>query len=234
MNMEPALVLNGVTIRYEPEAPPVLSDLSFSLAPGEKAALLGLNGSGKTTLLMAVAGLVPFRGKIRVGSEPAGSLKLPRIREKIGLLFNVPEDQLLFPGVLEDVAFSLRHRKITPAVAAARARQALATLQVGHLAAQPVHHLSHGQKQKVALAGALVSSPPLLLLDEPSAGLDPPGKMSLARHLAALPAAILLATHDLPFAARVCTRYLLVGDGRLLQSGDCTAGLAGIWPDALI
>jgi cobalt/nickel transport system ATP-binding protein len=211
----PALDLRDVSVRYEHGAPCVIDSATFSVAPGERVALLGLNGSGKTTLLMAAAGLVPHEGRLSVCGLDVGPKSLAAVRAQIGFLFNVPEDQLLFPRVVDDVAFGLLRQGVGGAEARARAGEALAALRVAHVAEAPLHHLSHGQKQRVALAGALVTGPPLLLLDEPSAGLDPPGRRSLVELLARRGAAVVVATHDLDFAARLCQRFLVLERGRI-------------------
>lgn len=226
---QPALRFSDVTIRRSADAPPILDSLSFSIARGEKVALLGLNGAGKTTLLAAAVGLVQAKGEIYVGDTALGPSSLGAVREQVGVVFNVPEDQLLFPRVLDDVAFGLRRRGVQAQEAEARARRALEQLGVGQLAESSVHHLSHGQKQRVALAGALVTEPSLLLLDEPSAGLDPPGKRALAALLGGLGAAILVATHDLDFAASFCTRFLMLEGGRLLLDGSDPAEVKRRW-----
>jgi cobalt/nickel transport system ATP-binding protein len=212
----PALVFSHASVRYEPAEPPVLSDIDLEIAPGEKVALLGLNGSGKTTLLLAAVGLLPHEGTITVCGLPLTRESVGEVRRRIGFLFNVPEDQLLFPKVLDDVAFALLHGGVPHAEARAKAMDMLTALGIGQLAQSSLHHLSHGQKQRVALAGALVSAPPLLLLDEPSAALDPPAKRNLARLLAAQPVAIVLATHDLDFASGLCTRFLVLEGGRIV------------------
>jgi cobalt/nickel transport system ATP-binding protein len=217
MTSVPALVLEHVTVRYEPASDPVLKDISFSLAHGERAALLGLNGSGKTTLLLAAAGLVDHEGAIFVGGTPVGRASAASVRRKIGFLFNVPEDQLLFPRVIEDVAFGLLRQGEEREKAYRRAEAALESLGAGELTEHPLHNLSHGQKLRVALAGALVTAPPLLLLDEPSAGLDPPGRLSLVRHLEKLDTAMLAATHDLDFAARLCRRFVTLEGGKIVD-----------------
>lgn len=214
-----ALEYRHVTARYEADHAAALSDITFSVAAGERVALVGLNGSGKTTLLMAAVGLVPHQGEVYIGGEKLTRRSLPRIRDRIGFLFNVPEDQLLFPKVIDDIAFALLRRGRPSLEAAARAKAAAAALGVAHLTESPLHHLSHGQKQRVALAGALVADPPLFLLDEPSAGLDPPGKRSLAAVLAGLPASMMIATHDLAFAASLCSRFLLLERGRIAFDG---------------
>jgi cobalt/nickel transport system ATP-binding protein len=211
--MRASLSCEDVSIRYEPDNPPVLRNVSFSIAPGEKIALLGLNGTGKTTLLSAMVGLVGFEGRISICGEALSRRSAVALRRKVGFLFNVPEDQLLFPTVGEDVAFGLLKSGVTREAASARVGRVLDRLGIHHLIDEPLHRLSHGQKQRVALAGAVVTHPPLLLLDEPTAGLDPPGKKHLADVLLGLESAELIATHDLDFADRVSSRVILLEQG---------------------
>lgn len=225
----PALEFLEVTVRYEPDDLPAVAAVSFAIEPGERVALVGLNGSGKTTLLAAAVGLVPHDGEIRFAGERLTRRSLAAVRERIGFLFNVPEDQLLFPRVLDDVAFGPRRRGVPAPEAAERARKALGALGIERLADSPLHHLSHGQKQRVALAGALATGPSLLLLDEPSAGLDPPGKRALAALLDRLDAAMILATHDLDFAASLCTRFLMLAEGRIAFDGRDAAEVKRRW-----
>jgi cobalt/nickel transport system ATP-binding protein len=214
-----ALVFDDVTVRYEPGSARVLAGITFALDPGERTVLIGLNGSGKTTLLLAAVGLVGHSGEIRVCGTPVARGTAAKAREGMGFLFNVPEDQLLFPRVIEDTAFGLLRRGEERKEAYRRAAAALDDLGIGNLSDWPLHHLSHGQKQRVALAGALVTAPPLLLLDEPSAGLDPPGKQALARLLEKQGAAMLIATHDLDFAARLGRRFIALDGGRIVYDG---------------
>ena len=217
---QPALEFRDVTVRYVTDAPPIITSVSFAVKPGERVALVGLNGSGKTTLLTAAVGLVPHDGEIHVAGERMTRRSLAGIRDRIGFVFNVPEDQLLFPRVLDDASFGLLRRGVPSPDASATARRALRALGVEHLADSPVHHLSHGEKQRVALAGALATEPALLLLDEPSAGLDPPGKRALSTLLRRLDAAMMIATHDLDFAASLCTRFLMLAEARIVLDGE--------------
>ena len=141
----------------------------------------------------------------------------------------MPEDQILFPRVIDDVAFSLRSRGASPAEARERGRAALAAMGAPGIEDRPPGELSHGQRLRVALAGALVAEPAILLLDEPSAGLDPPGRRELAAHLATLPAAMLVATHDIEFARSACDRFVLLEEGRIAATGDCFEEVVGRW-----
>ena len=226
---DPALAYQEVIVRYEPEEEATIKSVTFSVAAGERVALVGLNGSGKTTLLLTTVGLIPHEGEIRVGGVKLTHGTLSQIRDRIGFLFNVPEDQLLFPKVIDDVAFGLLRRGLCLAEASSKALQALDALGAAHLAESPLHHLSHGQKQRVALAGALATDPPLLLLDEPSAGLDPPGRRALAQVLNGLGAAMVVATHDLDFGARLCTRFIMLEQGRLVFDGTDAADVLRRW-----
>ncbi len=224
-----ALELKHVTVRYEANASPVIDDVSFAVPSGQRVALLGLNGSGKTTLFMAAVGIVEHQGEMRIGGEIVTYQTLRAVRQRVGFLFNVPEDQLLFPKVIDDVAFSLLRNGVSAQEALAQAKGMLTALGIAHLADAPLHHLSHGQKQRVALAGALVSSPQLLLLDEPSSALDPPSKRDLARLLGGLDSAMIVATHDLDFAASLCTRFVVIERGRLVFDGSSAVEATRSW-----
>jgi cobalt/nickel transport system ATP-binding protein len=227
--MTVALEFRAVTVRYPSDAAATLTNLSFTIAAGERVALMGLNGSGKTTLLMATVGLVAHEGEIHIAGERLTPRSLRRLRDQVGFVFNVPEDQLLFPKVIDDIAFGLLRRGLPHPEVIARARQTAAELGLAGQTESPLHHLSHGQKQRVALAGALVADPALLLLDEPSAGLDPPGKRALAAVLGHRQAAIITATHDLDFAARLCTRFVLLDQGRFVLDTTNLAEIERRW-----
>jgi len=228
-----ALSFEGVAVRYPTSKEPVVEDLSCSLQEGERVALLGLNGSGKTTLLRSVVGLLPHDGTIEVYGTEVNPRSLGTVRAHVGFLFNVPEDQLLFPNVLDDVAFGLRRRGTDKKDASDQARDVLRQLGIADLAGRLVYDLSHGQKLRVALAGVLAAEPAVLLLDEPTAGLDPPACRQLARMLTRQRAAILVATHDLPFAEQLCSRYVVLERGRIAYNGtevDLVRRMWGVSP----
>ncbi len=215
--MKPTLQCTDLLIRYEEKGETVLSGIDLSLAPGERVALVGQNGAGKTSLLLALVGLVPCEGTVAVCGEVLSARTVKRVRSNVGFVFNVPEDQLLFPTALEDVSFGLLRRGMQREEAFAAAGEALGRLGVDHVSNKPLHHLSHGQKQRVALAGALVTAPSLLLLDEPTAGLDPLACKELASTLVSLESAQLIATHDLAFAEAVCSRVVLLEAGTMVE-----------------
>lgn len=226
MNGPTVLELRSVSLRYPGAARAVLENVSLQIGAGERVALFGLNGSGKTSLLLAIAGLLPFTGSIIVDGVPVVQKNLPAVRERLGLLFNVPEDQLLFPRIIDDVAFGVRQKGIPEAQAMRMAMNVLKQLGIADLAHLSPFQISHGQRQRVALAGAIVTNPALLLLDEPSSALDPPGRSSLVTTIRSLPSAILLATHDGAFAEAVCTRFLVIRHATVREYPDHRSAFA--------
>jgi cobalt/nickel transport system ATP-binding protein len=218
MNQTPEILLcERISVRYPGGTEPVLQECSLSLGRGEHVALVGLNGSGKTSLLLAAAGLLPHEGAITVDGIRLTRSTVGDIRRRIGFLFTNPEDQLLFPVVHEDVAFSLRRLGYGQGEAGTRVDAMLELLGVRSLRDSAPFALSHGQKLRVALAGAFVHEPPLLLLDEPSSVLDPPGKRALGALLRSHPGGMLIATHDLDLAGSCCDRFLLMESGRIVR-----------------
>ncbi|NLL83396.1 MAG: ABC transporter ATP-binding protein [Lentisphaerae bacterium] len=216
MTNSPPLSFKNVTVRYAAGSQPAVADVTFTVAPGERVGLLGLNGSGKTSLLLAAVGLVNFSGEITTAGLAVVPKNLRRVRDNVGFLFGTPDDQILFPNVLHDVAFTLERRGVPRREAREQAQQALVALGAGHLAEMAPHRLSVGQRQRVALAASLVSRPQVVLLDEPSSALDPVGREELAQLLGRQQVSLLMATHDLPFARRVCHRFVMLEGGRVV------------------
>ncbi len=207
----------------------VLSGVDLVVPRGAKVALIGANGAGKTTLLLTLAGLRPYSGELQVLGHPVTPRHIPGIRERIGLLFNVPEDQILLPRVLDDVALTLAGSMPRDS-AKARAMEVLSALGIGHLADRATHALSHGQKLLVALAGCLVHRPDLLLLDEPGSGLDPVMASRVAGILRGLETSMVVATHRLDLARTFCDRWVRLEDGRVVAQGAEPPEPTGIWP----
>jgi cobalt/nickel transport system ATP-binding protein len=201
-------------------APPALRGVRLAIAPGERVALLGGNGAGKTTLLRVAMGLLPAPGaRVEVHGQrvdgPAAA-----VRAGAGMLFQNPADQLLGPTVLEDVMLGPRHAGAAPPEARRRADEALAATGIAACAGRVVEALSYGERKRAGLAGVLALGPTLLLLDEPTAGLDPAGEVAIARLLrevaAARGASLLAATHAVDAAPLFADRALVLGEARIL------------------
>jgi len=218
----PVIDVRGLHYTY-PDGTPALRGIDFQLAAGESVAILGANGSGKTTFLLHLAGLIRGEGDRRLGGIPLSDDTLSEVRCKIGYVFQDSDDQLFMPTVLEDVAFGPLHNGMDPAESLRRAHEIIATLGITHLANRAPYHLSAGEKKRAALAGVLVMKPEVLVFDEPTTFLDPPGQNDLARLLSALPQAKLIATHDVYFARRVAKRAVFFADGRIAGDGPVEA-----------
>jgi cobalt/nickel transport system ATP-binding protein len=207
-------------LRYSyPDGSPALQGVNFSIKRGEKLALVGANGSGKSTLLAHLAGCFPLSGPggVRLFGRPVTDLE--RLRKVVGLVFQDSDDQLFMPRVLEDVAFGLVAHGMEVAEAHERARVVLEDLFAAHLASRLPHRLSGGEKRIVALAGILVMRPEIVLLDEPSSGLDPRARRRVIEVLRSLERPMILATHDLDMALDVCTRALIMSEGKIAAEG---------------
>lgn len=215
-----ALEFRDVSLNYPDAGNQALNGVSFGIAPQERVALLGLNGSGKTSLLLSAVGLVPSRGVVAINGVVLSKKSVRQIREQVGFVFSTPEDQLLLPTVIEDVALGVRRRGYERTAANQLARRALERVGLVGFESRTMQRLSHGEQQRVAIAGAIVSQPSLLILDEPSAGLDPPGRRALARVLTDLGSAMLVASHDLEFTAQLCTRFVVLADGAVTYDGS--------------
>ncbi|ABL79137.1 energy-coupling factor ABC transporter ATP-binding protein [Thermofilum pendens] len=200
----------------------VLRGVTLGLERGEVVALLGPNGSGKTTLLLALAGLLkPSRGSVLLDGRDLWS-QLPGARRRIGLVFQDPDDQLFNPTVEEELAFALNQLGLPEAEKASRLERAARMLGVEGLLDRPVHALSYGEKRRVALASVLVYDPEYLLLDEPTANLDPRSASALLEAVCRLKRegrGVLLATQDVGVASRVADRYAVIHGGRIAWEG---------------
>jgi cobalt/nickel transport system ATP-binding protein len=205
--------------RYE-DGTLALNGVDFHLASGESVALLGPNGSGKTTFVLHLNGLLSGDGEIEVCGLRVNGRNSAEIRRKVGLVFQDPDSQLFMPTVLEDVAFGLLNAGIEAPIAKERALKALDAVDMSASSERAPYHLSEGEKRRVALAGVLAMEPEILVLDEPTTFLDPPGQRSLAALLAELPQAKILVTHNASFARALCTRAIFFQEGRIAAEGS--------------
>jgi cobalt/nickel transport system ATP-binding protein len=213
------LSVKNLSVSYG-ERQNAVEGVSFNLSAGESAALLGCNGAGKTTLLLALAGVLePSGGEISVDGAIFGKKTRRDLRLKTGLVFQNPDDQLFMPSIFDDVAFGPRNMGLPESEAKERAEDALEKLGIARLANRSPLRLSGGEKRLAAIATVLSMEPDYILLDEPTAFLDPRARRSLAGILARLPQGKLIATHDIPFAESLCRRVLLMKDGAIIADG---------------
>lgn len=214
------LKMKNINAFYHNEQKPVLFDISFSIDHGERVAIFGLNGSGKTTLLLTIVGFLKYTGEIYYEDSLICDRNIGDFRKKVGFLFSIPDDQLLFPSVLEDISFSAKVRGVSQTEADKRVKDIVSMLGIEQYLNSYTFELSHGERLKVALGGILAGNPELLLLDEPSSGLDPVAKRRLVDILERLDSSQLIATHDIDFAASFCKRYILLEKGKLIKEGS--------------
>ncbi|HEY4359849.1 MAG TPA: ABC transporter ATP-binding protein [Bryobacteraceae bacterium] len=217
--MSRVIDVRNLHYRY-PDGTVALHGIDFHLDAGECVALLGANGSGKTTLVLHLNGLLQGEGSVEVCGLPVNKETLPQVRSKVGLVFQDSDEQLFMPTVLEDVAFGPLNLGLTPPQASARAKQCLEQVGMAEALHKAPYHLSAGEKRRVAIAGVLAMEPEILVLDEPTTFLDPPGQRSLTRLLRDLPQAKLLVTHDVNFASALATRAVFLEKGRVAGEGS--------------
>lgn len=219
------LAIAHLTYSY-PRQPPLLRSLSLQLHRGDRLALLGPTGCGKSTLLELILGLQPLQGgQIVVQGTPVEAKTLPQIRQRVGLCFQNAEDQLFMPTLLEDIAFGPRNYGVPIDRARAQAQQLLSRFGLAAAADRSARELSGGQKRLAALAATLALEPEILLLDEPTTGLDPRWRRSLAAVLRDLPLrALIVASHDLRWVGQVCDRAVILSEGQI-QADAPTAEL---------
>jgi cobalt/nickel transport system ATP-binding protein len=234
----PAVRVRDLEYQY-PDGRRALRGVDLTIMPGETVALVGPNGAGKSTLLWHLNGLLPGRERSqpihahgstrsgRVGSAPAvwidglevNARNAPEVRRRVGLVFQDPDDQLFSPTVLEDVAFGPLNLGRTKAEARRIALECLARVDLADAAERMPHHLSFGERKRVCLAGVLACEPSVLVLDEPTANLDPRGRRRFLALIRALPSTKLIATHDLEMALELCGRTVLLDAGRVVANG---------------
>ena len=224
--MKNVVKVRGLRYRY-PDGTQALDGIDFDLHEGECVALLGANGSGKTTFVLHLNGLLEGEGSIEICGQKLAKSSLPAIRAKVGLVFQEADEQLFMPTVLEDVAFGPINLGLNHDQAIARAAKALEQAGMTSAIHKAPYHLSAGEKRRVALAGVLAMDPQILVLDEPTTSLDPPGQRELVRLLRKLPQAKLLVTHDIGFAQSLATRAVFFEKGRVASEGAVSAIVNG-------
>jgi len=241
----PALEVRNLSFHY-PDGRFALRGISFQLALSESVGLVGPNGAGKSTLLLHLNGILPSRGQyehhhhhigddvhahtgepqIWVDGLAVSDPNLPQVRRRVGLLFQDPDDQLFCPTVVEDVMFGPLNLGHNPAKARQIAQQSLSAVGLVGYEDRLPHHLSFGERKRVCLAGVLACEPMILALDEPTSNLDPRGRRQFINILHNLPAVKIIATHDLEMVFEICSRVLLLDEGRVQADGPTAEILA--------
>ncbi|MGV9647331.1 energy-coupling factor ABC transporter ATP-binding protein [Streptomyces sp. NPDC003328] len=222
----PSLEVARLAFAY-PDGHQALFGVDFTVARGERVALLGPNGAGKTTLVLHLNGILTGgTGTVKVAGLPVGKKHMAEIRRRVGIVFQDPDDQLFMPTVREDVAFGPATAGLKGAELEARVDRALEQVGMADFKDRPPHHLSFGQRRRVAVATVLAMEPEILVLDEPSSNLDPASRRELADILRSLDVTVLMVTHDLPYALELCPRSLILSEGVITADGKTCELLA--------
>jgi len=218
----PSLEVRGLAYAY-PDGHQALYGIDLSVERGERVALLGPNGAGKTTFVLHLNGILSGgAGTVNVAGldvRPGDRDALREIRRRVGIVFQDPDDQLFMPTVRDDVAFGPANLGLRGTELDARVTEALEAVGMADVADRPPHHLSFGQRRRVAVATVLAMRPEILVLDEPTSNLDPASRRELADILRSLEVTLLLVTHDLPYALELCQRSVVLSGGSIVADG---------------
>jgi cobalt/nickel transport system ATP-binding protein len=215
----PSLAVRELAFAY-PDGHQALFGVDLTVGRGERVALLGPNGAGKTTLVLHLNGILAGgHGSVEVAGLPVVPANVQEVRRRVGIVFQDPDDQLFMPTVREDVAFGPANLGIRGAELQARVDEALVAVGMQDYADRPPHHLSFGQRRRVAVATVLAMRPEILVLDEPSSNLDPASRRELAEILLRLELTTLMVTHDLPYAMELCPRSVILAEGVIVADG---------------
>jgi cobalt/nickel transport system ATP-binding protein len=220
-------VIETKEVSYQyPDGTSALENVNFKAPKGKIVALLGPNGAGKSTLFLHFNGILrPSSGKVLVDDQPMSYDKkaLMRIRQKVGIVFQNPDDQLFAPTVMEDVAFGPFNMGLNQDEVEKRVKEALGRVGMEGYEKKPPHHLSGGQKKRVAIAGILAMKPEIMVLDEPTSGLDPKGASQILRILYQLNQegmSIVISTHDVDLVPLYASQVYIISDGRIIKEGN--------------
>jgi cobalt/nickel transport system ATP-binding protein len=216
--MQPAIEIERLSFSY-PDGYKALDEISLVIHPGEKVALIGPNGAGKSTLILQLNGILHGAGQVRIGGMTVNKDSLARIRAMVGLVFQSPEDQLFSPRVFDDVAYGPIYQGLPAEDIERRVAKSLQAVGMSDYGQRVSHHLSMGEKKRIAIATVLAMDPEVLILDEPTAGLDPRARRSFINLLRDLPLTLFVSTHDMLFADELFSRTVILDEGRLVADG---------------
>jgi cobalt/nickel transport system ATP-binding protein len=213
------LKLQNITVVY-PDKTKAIDNITLTVSEGENIALIGENGAGKTTLLLAIVGILELsNGTIEIDGIQLEKKTVNEIRKRTGMVFQNPDDQLFMPLIYDDVAFGCRNHGMSEEQITTRVDETLKQLNISHLRGRSSLRLSGGEKRLAAIASVLAMEPSILMFDEPTAFLDPKAKRALIETLNDLNHTKIIATHDITFAAKVCSRVLVLKNGRIAADG---------------
>jgi cobalt/nickel transport system ATP-binding protein len=212
------LSVNDLHFSY-PDGHAALHGVSLKLCSGDKVALVGPNGAGKSTLMLHLNGILNGKGEVEISGKQLTKDNLPSIRAMVGLVFQNPDDQLFSPTVFEDVAFGPLHMGLPEDEVRTRVDNALEAVKMTAYKDRLSHHLSVGEKKRIAIATVLSMNPSLLVLDEPSAGLDPRARRTLINLLRELPITMLVSTHDMALVKELFPRTIVMDEGKVVADG---------------
>jgi len=223
-----AAAVELVDVRYRyPDGHVALDGVTLRVARGERVAVLGPNGAGKSTLCLHLNGILQATsGTVSAGGLVVSDRTVREVRRAVGVVFQDPDDMLFMPTVRQDVAFGPANLGLSPPEVETRVGEALDAVGMRQFADRPPHHLSFGQRKRVATAAVLAMRPDVLVLDEPSSNLDPRARRELGEILGGLELTILMVTHDLPYALELCKRAVIIDAGRIAADGPVTELLA--------
>ncbi|MCJ7604614.1 MAG: energy-coupling factor ABC transporter ATP-binding protein [Dehalococcoidales bacterium] len=213
--MDEIIRLSNLTYTY-PDGRQALKDINLVIHQGGSVAIIGPNGAGKSTLLLHLNGIIQSDGQVSVQGKPVTEANLKEVRRRIGLVFQNPDDQLFSATVFDDVAFGPLNLGFTPEQVKAAVTDALEKVGLTGFEERSPHHLSFGERKRVAIATVLSMNPEVIVMDEPTSNLDPRGKWRLIELLKAVPVTRIIATHDLELVDALCTRIIVLDGGRIV------------------
>ncbi len=214
--------LEEVSFSY-PDGHQALDNITFLLGHGESVGVVGANGAGKSTLLSILSGIVfPQKGSVRVGDIPVTKKTLAEVRRSIGLVFQEPDDQLFMTSVYDDVAFGPRNYRLDEKEVEQRVNRALEEVGIPHLKDRPPYKLSGGEKKLAAIAAVISMKPDVLIMDEPTASLDPKARRKIMNILKGFSHTKIITSHDLDMIMDMCERTIVLKNGKIAADGPTT------------
>ena len=216
--MEELITVKNLSFSY-PDGQQALTDVNLTIYQGGSVALIGPNGAGKSTLVLHFNGILRSNGRVRLLGRPIDDNNLKWARSRVGLVFQNPDDQLFSPTVFDDVAFGPINMGYSEADVHKAVTRALDLVGMAGCEKRSPHHLSVGEKKRIAIATVLSMSPEILVIDEPTSNLDPGGKWSLIEVVKSLPGTKIIVSHDLELVGALCQRVVIIDRGRVVADG---------------